>query len=173
MQDSLGLQVTGATPAALEHYQRALHELNCFIGNPVATIDQAIAAAPDFLMAHVFKGYLFGLATEREAMAIAAECHAAAAKLDATRRERAHVEALGKLASNRWHQASAALEDIAIDEPRDIVALQVGHQIDFFTGNSRLLRDRIARALPAWSSAMPGYHALLGMHAFGLEEMGD
>jgi len=36
-----------------------------------------------------------------------------------------------------------------------------------------MLRDRIARALPAWSQSIPGYHALLGMHAFGLEETGD
>ena len=36
-----------------------------------------------------------------------------------------------------------------------------------------MLRDRIARALPAWSEGMPGYHAVLGMHAFGLEETGD
>jgi hypothetical protein len=173
MRDSLGLEITGATPAALEHYAQALHELQCFIGDPVASIDKAIVAAPDFVMAHVFKGYLFALATEREAMAVAAECHAAAARLEGTQRERAHVAALGKLAANRWHEASAALEDISIDEPRDVLALQVGHQVDFFTGNARLLRDRIARALPAWSAAMPGYHALLGMHAFGLEEMGD
>jgi hypothetical protein len=36
-----------------------------------------------------------------------------------------------------------------------------------------MLRDRIARALPAWNEGMPGYHAVLGMHAFGLEETGD
>jgi hypothetical protein len=173
MRDSLGLEITDATPAALEHYEQALHELQCFIGDPVATIDKAIAAAPDFVMAHIFKGYLFALATEREAMAIAADCHANAAGLEGTQRERAHVAVLGKLAANHWHEASAQLEDIAIDEPRDALALQVGHQVDFFTGNARLLRDRIARALPAWSPAMPGYHALLGMHAFGLEEMGD
>ena len=45
--------------------------------------------------------------------------------------------------------------------------------LDFYVGNSRMLRDRIARALPAWSKTMPGYHALLGMHAFGLEECAD
>lgn len=35
-----------------------------------------------------------------------------------------------------------------------------------------MLRDRVARALPAWSPETPGYHAVLGMHAFGLEETG-
>src|SRR5690606_13057491 len=53
------------------------------------------------------------------------------------------------------------------------IALQVGHQLDFFIGDSRMLRDRIARALPHWSPSMPGWHGLLGMHAFGLEESGD
>lgn len=36
-----------------------------------------------------------------------------------------------------------------------------------------MLRDRIARVLPDWSLEMPGYHALLGLYAFGLEESGD
>jgi tetratricopeptide (TPR) repeat protein len=33
--------------------------------------------------------------------------------------------------------------------------------------------DRVAGVLPAWSSDMPGYRAVLAMHAFGLEECGD
>ncbi|TPI20416.1 tetratricopeptide repeat protein [Mesorhizobium sp. B4-1-1] len=173
MKDAFGLAHSGATEAGFSSYARAVHELQCFVGDPVATIDRAIADDPGFVMAHVFKGYLFGLATEREAMAIVRSCHAAARPLAGTTREQAHVAALGHLANGRWHEASRILEDIAIDTPHDALALQVGHQIDFFTGNARMLRDRIGRALPAWQKAMPGYHAILGMQAFGLEEMGD
>jgi len=87
--------------------------------------------------------------------------------------EAGHVAAIGDLLDGHWHCAARVLEDVAIAHPRDLMALQVGHQLDFFTGHSRMLRDRIARALPEWSSDLPGWHTLLGMHAFGLEEMGD
>lgn len=173
LQDEFGLAYSGATEAGLSSYARAVHELQCFIGDPVGSIDRAITDAPAFVMAHVFKGYLFGLATERDATAVARSSHQAALPLAATAREQAHVAALGHLADGRWHEAARILEDIAIDNPRDALALQVGHQIDFFTGNARMLRDRIGRALPAWQKGMPGYHAILGMQAFGLEEMGD
>src|SRR3712207_8780011 len=46
-------------------------------------------------------------------------------------------------------------------------------QCDFFLGQSSLLRDRVARVLPYWDDRVPGYGYVLGMHAFGLEEMGD
>lgn len=173
VRDSLGLPLTGATQASAALYDKAVHELQCFIGDPVGSIDAAIAASPGFVMAHVFKGYLYGLATESDATAVAVECHAAADRLGGTSRERGHVAALGRLAQGRWHDAGALLEDLTIDVPRDALALQAGHQIDFFTGNARMLRDRLARALPAWDEAMPGYHAMLGMQAFGFEEMGD
>lgn len=173
MKDAFGLAYSGATEAGLSSYGKAVHELQCFIGDPVGSIDSAIAGDPAFVMAHVFKGYLFGLATEPDATAVARSCHAAALPLAASKREQAHVAALGHLAEGRWHDAARILEDIAIDNPLDAVALQVGHQIDFFTGNARMLRDRIGRALSAWQKDMPGYHAILGMQAFGLEEMGD
>ena len=173
ISDSLDLPVSGASNAALECYETALHQLQCFIGDPVASVNAAIDASPYFVMAHVLKGYLFGLATEKETMLVARECHEAAAQLPATARERAHVEALGRLSHGRWHDAGRLLEDLSIEFPRDALALQAGHQIDFFTGNSRMLRDRLARVMPAWSPGMPGYHAVLGMQAFGFEEMGE
>jgi tetratricopeptide (TPR) repeat protein len=173
IRDALGLPLTGAGEIGLGHYERALHQLQCFIGDPVASANAAIEASPGFLMAHVLKGYLYGLSTDREAMDVARASHAAAASLSANSREIRHVEALDRLAAGRWHEAGKVLEDLTIDEPRDALALQAGHQIDFFTGNSRMLRDRIARSLPAWGEGMPGYHAVLGMMAFGFEESGD
>ncbi|MER9797267.1 tetratricopeptide repeat protein [Mesorhizobium sp. M0142] len=173
VRDAFGLALSGATEAGFSSYSRAVRELQCFIGDPVGSVDRAIAENPGFVMAHVFKGYLFGLATEREATAVAKACHEAALPLAGTTREQAHVAALGHLAEGRWHEAARVLEDIAIEFPLDALALQTGHQIDFFTGNARMLRDRIGRALPSWQSGMPGYHAILGMQAFGLEEMGD
>ena len=173
VKDAFGLTLSGATEAGFSPYNQAVRELQCFIGDPVGSVDRAIAQDPDFVMAHVFKGYLFGLATEREATAVAKACHQAALPLAATPREQAHVAALGHLAGGRWHDAARMLEDITIEFPLDMVALQTGHQIDFFTGNARMLRDRIGRAMPSWQSGMPGYHAILGMQAFGLEEMGD
>ncbi|MEQ1944933.1 tetratricopeptide repeat protein [Mesorhizobium sp. VNQ89] len=173
VRDNLGLSLSGADAAGAAQYEKALHQLQCYIGDPVAAVDAAIVESPGFVMAHVLKGYLFGLSTDHEATPVVQACHAAALALPATTREKAHVAALGHLADGRWHEAGRVLEDLTIEEPRDALGLLAGHQIDFFTGNSRMLRDRIARALPAWSEGMAGYHSTLGMHAFGLEEMGD
>ncbi|MBA3447906.1 MAG: tetratricopeptide repeat protein [Pseudaminobacter sp.] len=173
VRDPLGLILTGAGEKSLPHFDRALRELQCFIGDPVASVDAAIAEDRGFVMAHVLKGFLFALATERDAMAVASECHADASRLAATGREAAHVAALGQLVNGRWHEAGRILGDLTAETPRDALALQVGHQIDFFTGNAPMLRDRLACAMPSWTRTMPGYHAMLGMRAFGHEEMAE
>jgi len=172
-RDSAGHQVTGATADGLAHFETAAHQFRCYIGDPVASVDAALAAAPQMAMAHVLKAYLHLLGTEPLALPVARDCLAAAADLAGTERERGHVAAVRLLTEGRWSAAGRVLEDVSVDYPLDALALQAGHSIDFFRGDSRMLRDRIARALPAWSTSIPGYHALLGMHAFGLEETGD
>jgi hypothetical protein len=171
--DAAGHALSGATADSVTHYETAAQQLRCYVGDPVASIDAALAAAPQMVMGHVLRGYLHLLGTEPAGLPVARACHEAAAALPADARERGHVEAVRLLAEGRWRAAGRVLEDVAVTWPRDALALQVGHQIDFFRGDSRMLRDRIARALPAWSRSMPGYHALLGMHAFGLEETDD
>ncbi len=171
--DAAGHAVTGATAEGIARFESAAHQFRCFSGDPVAAVDAALAAAPQMVMAHALKAYLHLLGTEPGGLPVARECHAAAAALPATDRERGHLEAVRLLAEGRWRAAGRVLEDVSIAYPRDALALQAGHGIDFFRGDSRMLRDRIARALPAWSKSIPGYHAVLGMHAFGLEETAD
>jgi tetratricopeptide (TPR) repeat protein len=172
-RDGLGLLLSGADATGAAHYASALRQLQCFVGDPVGAVNAAIEASPDFVMAHVLKGYLYGLSTDHEALPVARACYEAARALPASPRERGHVAALGHLVEGRWHEAGRVLEDVTIEEPRDALGLFAGHQIDFFTGNSRMLRDRIARAMPAWSEGMAGYHTTLAMQAFGFEEMGE
>lgn len=172
-RDFQGLPLSGADASSTACYQRALRQLQCYIEDPVASIDQAIAESPRFVMAHVLRAYLHLLGTEPAGIPVARESHQAAAALPATPRERGHIEAVGHLAAGRWLRGGRVLEDLSTEYPLDVLALQAGHLVDFYTGNSRMLRDRIARAAPLWHPDLPGYHAVLGMYAFGLEETGD
>ncbi len=172
LEDSVGHPVSGASPDALAHLEDALHQLRCLVGDPVAGADRAIDAAPGMAMAHLLKAWLHLLGTEPTGVAVARESHRCAQALPLTARECGHLAAVGHLVDGRWRAAGRVLEDLSIDFPLDALALQAGHQIDFFTGDARMLHDRIARALPAWAPSMPGYHAVLGMQAFGLEETG-
>jgi tetratricopeptide (TPR) repeat protein len=165
--------LTGATGEARDHYQRALDLQRCYIGDPMRATEAAIAAAPGFAMAHILRGWMYLIGTEPAGFVAARESHARAEPLVKTPRERGHLAALGLLANGRFHAAAQALQRVSIDHPRDLMALQMGHHIDFFVGDCRLMRDRIARAMPEWREDEVGYHLLLAMHAFGLEECGD
>lgn len=173
MKDWNGYEISGTDATGLEHLERAAAQLRCYIEDPVASVEKAIAANPGSVMSHILHAWMHLLATDATAFPVARKSYERAMGLPANERERAHLRAIGLVLGNRWHAAGRVLEDLAVEWPLDSIALQVGHQIDFFIGDSRMLRDRIARALPHWSPSMPGYHALLGMHAFGLEESGQ
>jgi tetratricopeptide (TPR) repeat protein len=171
--DRQGNRVSGGTPGAIAHFDASLHEFNLYRRDPVAAIDRALADAPTLVMAHVLKAYLLGLATEPRATAQAAQVLAASRGLVMNEREQSHVAALGHLLAGNWTAAALALDFHNACHPRDLLALQAGHLMDFFRASARSLRDRIARALPQWSASTPGYGVVLGMYAFGLEEAGD
>ncbi|HYJ98710.1 MAG TPA: tetratricopeptide repeat protein [Burkholderiaceae bacterium] len=173
IHDSLGHAYSGATAQSLEHHELACADFRCYINDPLAGAQQALAASPDMTMAHVLVAYLNLLGTEPAGNLAAREALQAALPLPADEREALHVRAVAHLVNGRWHAAGLVLEDLSIRYPLDLLALQAGHQVDFFTGHSRMLRDRIARAEGAWHLGMPGYHAVQSMYAFGLEETGD
>ncbi len=72
-----------------------------------------------------------------------------------------------------YEAASGLLASVLREHPRDALALQVAHSFDYVRGDAHALRDRVETVLPAWSAEIPGYHAVLSMLAFGLEECGE
>ncbi|MGI9416858.1 MAG: tetratricopeptide repeat protein, partial [Geminicoccaceae bacterium] len=67
--DRQGNTLHHASPEAVATFDKALDALNVYRGDPVAIIDEAISLSPDCAMAHIMKGYLFGLSTEPEGTA--------------------------------------------------------------------------------------------------------
>ncbi|HEX6273138.1 MAG TPA: tetratricopeptide repeat protein [Polyangiaceae bacterium] len=172
-KDHAGYLASGADAASIAAFEQAADEFRSYAGDPVATVDRALAASPAMVMAHALKAWLFLLGTEPEGLTIARACLESAQSLPANERERGHLEAIRHMLQGRFRDAGRVLEDVNARYPLDALALQAGHLIDFFVGDSRLLRDRLARVLPAWAEEMPAYPAVLGMYAFGLEECGE
>jgi len=172
LRDARDNTVTNATPAALEAYERALRAFQTYRGDPLAPLDEAIALAPGFAGAHAAKALLMATVFERRFM------HAASAALEAGRdafayatpREQGLVAAARQLIAGDWHGGTRTLDEVLVEHPREILALQVAHVMDFFRGDALNLRNRVSRVLPAWGPAVPGFAYVLGMHAFGYEE---
>jgi len=173
LQDARGLAMSGAGSRERDGYETALHQFNCYIGDPVATISATLAERPDFVMGQVMKAYLFLTSTEAGALPVARACLETLGKSLMNERERAHAQVAETLLAGRLEETQRRLEAVLLTWPRDLLALQVSHLLDFYLGDARNLRDRVARRLHAWSPADANWHALLGMHAFGLEEMGQ
>ncbi|MFI7612482.1 tetratricopeptide repeat protein [Nonomuraea terrae] len=175
-QDQHGLAMTGAGSAAARHYDRAIDELLHFRAEVDAEARAALAESPDFPMGNVLAAYLGLLTTEVEdARTARVRFGAFRRRIDESRlppRERAHLAAVGALLDGDFLTCGARLAEITVAHPRDALALAAGHQIDFFTGDARMLRDRIGGALSAWREDDPHFGHLLGMYAFGLEEAG-
>ncbi|KAI1290173.1 Tetratricopeptide repeat protein 38 [Halotydeus destructor] len=86
-------------------------------------------------------------------------------------REKKHVEAVLSFAKGDLYGAALSWEDVLLEHPTDIAALNMASTTYFFLGRQFELRDSVARVLPYWTStAIPLKSYLHGMYAFGLCE---
>ncbi|MFC9589030.1 tetratricopeptide repeat protein [Streptomyces sp. NPDC056944] len=174
--DRYGHDVYNGTAEAAAHLDRAVEALLFFRPEVAGAVDDLLAAAPAAPVAHAFAAYLGVLGTEPTAAAEARRrFDGFVSGLDLTGlplRERLHTAAADSLLAGDLRRGSALLEELTVAHPRDALALFVGHQLDFLTGDALRLRDRIGGALSAWDEDDPHRGPLLGMYAFGLEETG-
>jgi tetratricopeptide (TPR) repeat protein len=171
--DARGMPMTGADAFSLARYETALNRFQSYVGDPIAAIDEALAASPAFVSGHLMKAAMLYTLAERQFVPLAAASldAAKAHASSANERERMMIDAVERLVAGDWHRASQSLDRVLMHYPRDALALQVAHLMDFFRGDALNLRNRISRVLPHWDASVPGYSYVLGMHAFGLEEM--
>jgi hypothetical protein len=170
--DVRGLPSGSAQPAARELHERALWHLVSFYGDPIAAFDATIAADPGWGLAHVTKAVFILTLTEPAMLPAAREAmqHAAPLMAGAPAHERGHFEAAQAALEGRWRDACAAWDALLFTHPRDVLALTAAHLFDFYRGDARHLRARVARVLPEWPRDDPLQPYVQGMHAFGLEE---
>src|SRR5512146_2909282 len=171
--DLRGVPVTGADSFALARYETALGQFQTYVGDPIATIDEALQSAPAFIAGHLLKALVQFTLCERKFAFLSRDAVEAARghSRGANARERGLLKAAELLVDGSWDRACQALDRVLVDNPRDALALQTAHLMDFYRGDAANLRNRVSRVLPHWDASIPGYSYVLGMHAFGLEEM--
>jgi hypothetical protein len=81
MKDSAGYELSGASARSLAALEQGQHELRCYIGDPVATVERALADSPELVMGHVLKAYLHLLGTEPGGLPVARGAHETAIAL--------------------------------------------------------------------------------------------
>jgi hypothetical protein len=153
-------------------HERALWHLVSFYGDPIAAFDATVAADPGWGLARIAKAVFILTLTEPGMVAEAQQLLTDAEPLmaGASAHERGHFVAAQAAAAGRWREACACWDALLLAQPGDLLALTAAHLFDFYRGDARNLRARVARVLPEWPIDDPLQPYVLGMHAFGLEE---
>lgn len=169
--DHQGVPLTGS-PADAAAFDRTLDRLLRFHPDVIDEVGRLTTDHPQVAMGHALAAYLNLMGTNPADLAAAAGAAANLARWAAQPRELGHVAAVEAWLAGDWGAAAARLDDVLEQWPADLLALAIGHQLDFFLGDAANLRDRVGRSLPALDPDHPHTGFVRGMYAFGLEESG-
>ena len=150
--DIWGYPHSHSSSEAVRRFEKAVGLMNAYQADPVAEIDGLLAEHPDFVMGHAFRAAALALAADKafepEMKRSLESAEALASK--ANDRERGHIAAVRAWCDGDWAKATESWGRVALDYPRDIAAIQFAQLGDFYLGTSAMLRDRVARIMPAW-----------------------
>ena len=138
LKDSRGLPVSTESDAALESYERAAQETHGYFGDPLASLDVALAEDPDFAMAHALRADLAVMSSEQGALPLIRQGIEAVERISnrATRRERAHLAAARAWMEGDFRRSVEIYNAIGLARLRDgqrrarcvvVAALAKGH----------------------------------------------
>ena len=169
--DVHGNAMTGSTDT-IGLYDRAIDRLIRFHPDVVDLSGELLGDGDPVPMASALYAYLNLMSTDADDLAAARSAWQQLNDAPANDRERAHTAAIGAWLDGDWHGASAQLDELLTQWPTDVLALMLGHQLDFFLGDAANLRDRPLRSLREIADDDPHIDFVRGMASFGLEEAG-
>src|SRR5258707_5209956 len=124
LADRVGLPLTTQSPQAAESYNRAVDLLLSANAGVEALLDAALAADPEFALAHIARARLCQVqARMPEAKQAAAEARGLRDRVSA--REQGTIEVIALTIDGAGPQAMARLEDHVAEYPRDALALSL------------------------------------------------
>jgi hypothetical protein len=171
-QDQHHNPMTGGTEA-IRLYEQATDALLRYHPAVIEGTTALVEQHPQAPMGHALMAYLYLTSTDAPDVPTAKDAWSAMGALPMHEREQAHHQAIGAWVDGDWQAASATLDALLERWPTDLLALQIGHQLDFFLGDAANLRDRPGRSLQEMDREHPHAAFVRGMQAFGLEESGD
>lgn len=169
--DEHGNPMKGASEV-IARYDRAVDRLLRFQPEVVDLASALVGETPETPMGQVLWAYLNLMSTDASDLDTARRALAAIDGAAVNQREAMHASAITSWLDGDWRAAAATLDALSVRWPSDLLALAIGHQLDFFLGDAANLRDRPGRVLGALDPDHPHSGFVRGMQAFGLEESG-
>jgi tetratricopeptide (TPR) repeat protein len=158
-------------------YRRALADFQRARGEPLALARAAARAAqpgsPELGDARLLEASLLLCSRDARDFEAAGWAYAELASLRKNPWQEQHAAAIRIAVDGDYAGAVRAYDQILERHPADDLAIGVAHVFDYLLGNSAALRARATRALASRDPSAPGYHALLSLYAFALQENGD
>jgi hypothetical protein len=157
--------------------QVIFHDSDPTYGNIESTSKQMFEADPDFVMGKTVKYCLesFGVNPKKETKLIydINTFIKETETKDLTRWEKDHVEALKYVAEENWASAISLYDNILVQCPKDIFALQMGFFLGLFSGKKEVLRGLPSKVVNEYPQEHRYYGNVQGKLCFGYEECGQ
>jgi tetratricopeptide (TPR) repeat protein len=171
--DVRGLSLSAASSAAVERFDALIDDLYYYRLGVQDRLDALLQEFPEFVLAHVLKGYSLMTEGTLDAHPKARAHLLQAEALPANPRERLHQEALRAWIAQDFSARAAAWEQILVNWPLDLLALRQHTGTLFWTGDKRHQAEVTAGVAGHWSPETPGRGHFLSAHAFAMEEVGQ
>jgi tetratricopeptide (TPR) repeat protein len=170
--DVRGLALTVGSAAAVERFDVLMDDLYYYRLGVGDRLDALLKEFPEFVLAHVLKGYSLMTEGTLDAHPKARAHLLQAEALPANPRERLHQEALRAWIAQDPSARAAAWEQVLVQWPLDLLAFRQYTGTLFWTGDKRHQAEVTLGVAGSWGAETPGYGHFLSAHAFAMEEVG-